>query len=74
MAEEEAIIEERREFNEALELARGKKPKISIEPEPWDKNKRAIERIEELLDKEKQLHTRLEAEEKDEVAKGGDVV
>ena len=53
IAEEESIIEERREFNRAMEISKGKKPVPKIEVEPWDKNKRAIERIEELLEAEK---------------------
>ena len=71
--EQNAIIEERREWNQALAMSKSK-PKPGLkEFVAFDKNKRAIERIEELIEREKKMENRiLYEEEKTEIK--GDVV
>ena len=51
-AEQKAIIEERREWNLALANSKSKPIQAMRKVEPFNRNKRTIERIEELLESE----------------------
>ena len=72
--EQNAIIEERREWNLALANSKPKKIHSAFRPKPYNVHQRAIERIEELFVAEEKLYDEIFYNEQSKIEIKGDVV